>query len=115
MERRLRIPEGGLSRRAFLHLAGLGAAAVAAGADAVSFETYAVSDNASIWTMLLLYDQLTGPTKDGLSVEPNLAQSWDISPDGTTYTFHLRTGVTFHDGSPLTAADVACCYLGGVS
>jgi peptide/nickel transport system substrate-binding protein len=138
MTHRPLIPDGGLSRRAFLCLAGLGAAAVAAGApalaqatdrrgsatssprrggalrlgtaaDVVSFEPYAVSDNASIWTMLLLYDQLTRPSKDGLRVEPSLAQAWDISPDGNTYTFHLRPDVTFHDGSPLTAADVAFC------
>ncbi len=37
---------------------------------------------------------------------PELAESWDISPDGRTYTFHLRQGVTFHDGRPFTAEDV---------
>ncbi len=36
-----------------------------------------------------------------------LAQSWDISPDGKTYTFHLRPGVRFQNGQPLTADDVA--------
>lgn len=40
------------------------------------------------------------------NVEPALARRWDISPDGLTYTFHLRQGVTFHDGSPFTAHDV---------
>lgn len=37
---------------------------------------------------------------------PELADSWAISPDGLTYTFHIRTGVTFHDGSPLNPVDV---------
>ena len=37
---------------------------------------------------------------------PELAESWDVSPDGRTYTFHLRQGVTFHDGRPFTAEDV---------
>src|SRR5436305_11793248 len=32
------------------------------------------------------------------TVEPALAERWDISPDGLIYTFHLRRGVTFHDG-----------------
>jgi len=36
----------------------------------------------------------------------DLAESWEISPDGMTYTFHLRHGVTWHDGTPFTAADV---------
>lgn len=36
---------------------------------------------------------------------PDLAQSYEIT-DGTTYTFHLRDGLTFHDGSPLTSADI---------
>lgn len=41
-----------------------------------------------------------------LEVEPDLAESWDISPDGTVYTFHLRPSARFHDGRPVTAQDV---------
>lgn len=37
---------------------------------------------------------------------PGLAQSWDVSSDGLTYTFKLFPGITFHDGKPLTSADV---------
>jgi len=40
-----------------------------------------------------------------LNVIPDLAQSWDI-PDPLTYVFHLRPGVKFHDGRPVTSADV---------
>jgi ABC-type transport system substrate-binding protein len=43
----------------------------------------------------------------GLRILPCLATSWTISPDGTRYTFNLRHGVRFHDGSPLTARDAA--------
>ncbi|HXH25697.1 MAG TPA: peptide ABC transporter substrate-binding protein, partial [Vicinamibacterales bacterium] len=41
-----------------------------------------------------------------LKVQPDLAASWDVSPDGKTYTFHLNPKATFHDGRPVTAADV---------
>jgi len=41
-----------------------------------------------------------------LSVGPMLADSWDITPDGKTYTFHLRHGVLFHNGVPVTSAEV---------
>ncbi len=43
----------------------------------------------------------------GLRILPCLATSWTISPDGTRYTFNLRHGVRFHDGTELTARDVA--------
>jgi len=42
-----------------------------------------------------------------LEVVPDLAESWTVDPRGTVYTFTLRAGVTFHDGTPVTAADVA--------
>jgi peptide/nickel transport system substrate-binding protein len=42
---------------------------------------------------------------------PNLAKSWDISPDGLTITFHLQSGVTFHNGAPFTSADVQYSFM----
>ena len=53
-----------------------------------------------------LYDGLVRYTSGTLEVEPALAESWDISDDGTQYTFHLRQDVTFHDGTPFNAAAV---------
>ena len=44
---------------------------------------------------------------DRLEFEPELAKSWEISPDGLVWTFHLRDDVTWHDGTPFTAEDVA--------
>lgn len=54
----------------------------------------------------LVYSGLMRSLPDG-SLIPDLASSYDLSSDGTTYTFHIRDDATFHDGSPLTAHDVA--------
>jgi peptide/nickel transport system substrate-binding protein len=43
-------------------------------------------------------------------VMPDLADKWEISPDRLTYTFHLRRGVKFHDGSPMTSEDVRVTF-----
>lgn len=52
-----------------------------------------------------VFEGLTRFAADG-SVVPGLAQSWDISEDGLTYTFNLVEGAKFHDGTDLTAEDV---------
>ncbi len=52
-----------------------------------------------------VFEGLTRYREDG-SVVPALAESWDISGDGTVYTFHLHSGVKFHDGTAMTAEDV---------
>lgn len=48
--------------------------------------------------------------KDYPKVVPDLAESWTVSQDGMTYTFKIRSGVKFHDGSPLTSADIKATY-----
>ncbi|MFV0333673.1 MAG: ABC transporter substrate-binding protein [Tropicimonas sp.] len=52
-----------------------------------------------------IFEGLTRFAPDG-SVVPGLAESWDVSEDGLTYTFHLREGVGFHDGSVMDGEDV---------
>ena len=53
-----------------------------------------------IYRGLIFYD-------DDLNPVPELAESYDLSADGLTYTFVLRAGASFQDGSPITANDVA--------
>src|SRR5262249_38115570 len=43
-------------------------------------------------------------------IEPDLAESWTVAPDLMTYTFKLRSGVKFHDGTAFTSADVKATY-----
>ena len=52
-----------------------------------------------------VFDGLTRFTPDA-RLEPSLAERWEVSADGRTYTFHLRRGVTVHDGSPFVARHV---------
>jgi len=56
-----------------------------------------------------VYDALTEIAADG-SVQPKLATEWTSNADSTEWTFSIREGVTFHDGTPLTAEDVVWTY-----
>jgi peptide/nickel transport system substrate-binding protein len=67
------------------------------------------SDFASSTSLANLYDTLVFPNVDG-GVDPWLAESWTVSDDGLTYTFTLRQGVMFHDGTELLASDVAYSF-----
>src|SRR5450631_1608585 len=57
------------------------------------------------YSTLVRLDPATYPT-----VSPDAAQSWTISPDGLTYSFHLAPDIPFHDGTKLTSADVKATY-----
>ena len=58
----------------------------------------------------LNYDFLVGFDAKDLSPKPELAESWEVSEDGKTWTFKIRQGVKWQDGEPLTAKDVAFTY-----
>jgi peptide/nickel transport system substrate-binding protein len=60
---------------------------------------------APFYSLLLQFDPLNFPKIIG-----DLATEWKVAPDGLQYTFKIRQGVRFHDGSPLTAADVKASY-----
>lgn len=55
--------------------------------------------------LMHVVESLVAP-RDDFSIAPMLADSWTISPDGKTYRFLLRHGVTFHNGAPMTSAEV---------
>jgi ABC-type transport system substrate-binding protein len=57
-----------------------------------------------------IYDGLIQSSASWDEVEPALAETWEVSEDGLTYTFNLRQGVTWHDGEPFTAEDVLFTY-----
>ena len=54
-----------------------------------------------------VYEGLLEYAPASTELRPALAESWEVSDDGRTYTFTIRSGVTFHDGSELDAEDVA--------
>lgn len=58
----------------------------------------------------LNYDFLVGFDAKDLSPRPEIAESWEVSEDGKTWTFKIRQGVMWQDGEPLTARDVAFTF-----
>ncbi|BCP54014.1 ABC transporter substrate-binding protein [Kaistia sp. 32K] len=124
-----------LSRREFVLAASMGAMGLpllgtAAGAQSRSdtllvaaemtpnsLDTHTVGANrASYGAAWLIYDRLLkfgvkslpegGLSYDYFKLEPQLAESWEISPDNSSVTFNLRRDAVFHDGTPVTAHDV---------
>ncbi|MEW6047947.1 MAG: ABC transporter substrate-binding protein [Bacillota bacterium] len=79
-----------------------------------TLDPHTTTELAAIWLADNMYDTLVryrAATRDGrlvgtADIGPSLAESWDISADGLTYTFHLRRGARFHDGSEVTAEAV---------
>ena len=72
----------------------------------LTFDPVVTEDDPSIFVELQVYDRLVKLAASNTGVEPELATSWKVAPDGLSATFTLRPGVKFSDGSPLTADDV---------
>jgi len=77
--------------------------------DASNLIPILASDNSSHEIAGMIFNGLVKYDKD-INVVGDLAESWDISPDGLVITFHLRKGVKWHDGQPFTAEDVLYTY-----
>jgi glutathione transport system substrate-binding protein len=74
-------------------------------ADAISLDPEDTNDNLSLSVEREVYDGLLGFTPD-MKLKPELATSWDASPDAKVFTFHLRRNVKFQDGTPFNAQAV---------
>lgn len=108
---------GGMGLAAFLALAVAsppaalaqtppGVLAVGQIAEPQSLDPAAVTALNDFRILVNMYDGLVRFRDGSLDIEPALAESWEISDDGTVYTFTLREGVSFHDGSPFDAEAV---------
>src|SRR3954464_11869491 len=71
----------------------------------VTLGPFGAADNGTIWTIMMIYDQLVEYAPGKLDPQPGLAKSWDFSNGGKTITFHLRDA-KFSNGAPVTADDV---------
>jgi peptide/nickel transport system substrate-binding protein len=66
--------------------------------------------NVNIWIFNLVMEGLLQTSDDGTSIEPALAESYDVSEDGLTYTFHLKDGLVFSNGDPVLGEDLVWSY-----
>jgi peptide/nickel transport system substrate-binding protein len=79
--------------------------------DSTTLDPIMTIQNADIWVMNNMNALLVRVTRDGATIEPDLAENWTISPDGKVYTMKLRANLRFGDGSPLKASDVRYSLL----
>jgi peptide/nickel transport system substrate-binding protein len=82
---------------------------VAQASDVLTLDASADTSPISLNVFKNIYDQLIDIAADG-SVQPLLATAWEASRDSTIWTFSLRAGAKFHDGTPVTADDVVWTY-----
>jgi len=73
------------------------------GGDSVGLDPAYETDGNSFLVCDNIYEALVFYKDESTALEPGLATSWSITPDGKTYTFYLRRGVKFHDGTPFNA------------
>jgi peptide/nickel transport system substrate-binding protein len=74
--------------------------------DGTTFDPIASAQNIDFWVFSNVFDVLVRVDNAGKELLPGLAESWDVSPDALTYTFHLRDA-KFSDGTAVTSEDVA--------
>ena len=82
----------------------------ARGADSKKLDPQAIEDGESVNVVTQIFDTLVAFESKGTKVEPALATSWTSSSDGMVWTFKMRSGVKFHDGTVCDAAAVAANF-----
>src|SRR5690625_809958 len=80
-----------------------GTLVIAKGGDAVTLDPSEAMDSESENITFSILETLVTFAEGEMTVEPQLATEWEESDDGLTYTFHLREGVKFHDGTDFNA------------
>jgi peptide/nickel transport system substrate-binding protein len=96
---------GGLSTSAPAGKPG-GSVTIVRNEDAQGFDKTMVFSNGSIWIYVNLWETMTISSPDGRRVQPWIAESWEESKDKLTWTFKIKDGVKFSDGSPMTSEDI---------
>lgn len=84
-----------------------GALRVALASDVATLDPWNASDTSSLLVTRQLFETLVEYEPGGFRIVPRLAESWQVSPDGRTWTFSLRRGLKFHDGTDFDAVAVA--------
>ena len=78
--------------------------------DITTLDPQASNTDANMMAFTLTHETLVQIDPETGDIVPGLADSWEVSEDGKTFTFHIPSGVTFTDGTPCTANDVAFTY-----
>lgn len=81
------------------------------GGDSLTLDPARSSDSESTLVAGQICEGLVRMKDGGLQVEPALAESWAVSPNGKEWTFRIRQGVRFHDGSPMNAQAAAIAIM----
>jgi peptide/nickel transport system substrate-binding protein len=78
--------------------------------DAITFNPMFMIETPEYSTADLIYDTFLTWAQDDMSTAPNMAESWEQSDDGLTWTFQIRDGIMWNDGTPFTANDIAFTF-----
>jgi peptide/nickel transport system substrate-binding protein len=79
-------------------------------ADALALDPARITDNESVEVTEQIYEKLITYDADAKVLRPGLAERWEVGNEGRVWTFHLRSGVLFHDGTPMNADAVVFSF-----